>query len=105
MSKITHKEIVGRAAKHALGASVYVLIVITVMRAISKTRANTPDTPLDIFTGLMLFSVSAGIMAALVFGKPAMWYADGHRKEAVKLLGWTLGFMAAITAVAAALLA
>jgi len=100
MSQITRKDIVTAAAKHALGAAAYVLIVITIVSAISARRANTPDTTLGSFTALMLLSVSAGVMAALVFGKPAMWYVDGHKKEAVKLLAWTLGIMAGITFVA-----
>jgi len=29
----------------------------------------------------------------LVFGKPAMLYVDGKRKEALTLLGWTLFFI------------
>ena len=105
MSHISRKDIVRAAVKQSLAAAVYVLLVITLMSVVSAKRANTPDTPLDIFTGLMLFSVSAGVMASLVFGKPVMWYLDGHKKEAVHLLGWTLGTMALITAAAVVFLA
>jgi len=101
---VGHGHIARHAAKNAVGASLYVFVIVMVMNALTASRANTPDMPLDIFVVLMLFSVSAGVMAALVFGKPVMWYMDGRHKEAVLLLGWTIGFMAAITAIAALVL-
>jgi len=42
---------------------------------------------------LMTFVISAAIMGTLVLGKPAMLYMDGHKKDALKLFGITLGWM------------
>jgi hypothetical protein len=41
----------------------------------------------------MTFVISAAIMGTLVLGKPAMLYMDGHKKDALKLFGITLGWM------------
>ncbi len=42
---------------------------------------------------LMLFVLSAGITSFLVFGKPALMYLDGKKKDAVYMLGYTFLFM------------
>ena len=46
---------------------------------------------------LLLFVTSAAITGFLVFGKPAMLYIDGKKREAVSLLGYTLGIMFVMT--------
>ena len=42
---------------------------------------------------LMFFVLSATVMGTLVLGKPVMLYIDGQKKDAVKLLGITIGWM------------
>jgi hypothetical protein len=54
---------------------------------------------------LLLFVCSAAITSFLVFGKPVMLYIDGQKKEAVTMLGYTLGIMVLITIVLFATLA
>jgi len=90
------------AAVHALGAALYVALVVTLIEN-EALNAGGNET-LTAFAVLMLFSVSAGIMASLIFGRPLMWYLDGKKKEAVKLVGATIGFMAIITMIAVYLL-
>ncbi len=46
---------------------------------------------------LLLFVTSAAITGFLVFGKPAMLYIDGKKKEAISLLGYTIGMLFLIT--------
>lgn len=38
---------------------------------------------------LLLFVFSALVCGSLVLGRPLMWYLDGQKKEALKLLGYT----------------
>ena len=45
----------------------------------------------------MLFVLSAAITSYLMLGKPAQWYIDGKRKEALSLLAQTLGFFFIVT--------
>ena len=51
---------------------------------------------------LMLFVFSATVVGGLVLAKPVMLYLDGQKKEAVKMLlctvGWLLILMAAVFA-------
>jgi mannose/fructose/N-acetylgalactosamine-specific phosphotransferase system component IIC len=49
---------------------------------------------------LLLLVCSAAITGFLVFGKPVMLYIDGNKKEAISLLGYTLGILVIITIIA-----
>lgn len=49
---------------------------------------------------LLLFVFSAALTAILVFGKPAMIYLNGKKKEAIKLLAYTMAFLFIITILA-----
>jgi hypothetical protein len=49
------------------------------------------DTVLIPIAMLLLFVFSAGLTGFLVFGRPVLWYLDGNKKEALSLLGYTLG--------------
>jgi hypothetical protein len=57
-------------------------------------KANTFLIPAAL---LFLFVCSAAITGFLIFGKPATLYVDGKKKEAIKLLYYTLGFFSFIT--------
>jgi len=37
-------------------------------------------------------------MAVLIFGKPVLWYLDGDKQGAVRLLLYTIGFLVVIAA-------
>ena len=47
---------------------------------------------------LLLLVISATITGFLVLGKPAMLYVDGEKGSALRLLGYTVGFLALILA-------
>lgn len=42
---------------------------------------------------LMLFVVSAAIVGTLVLGRPALLYLDGKKTQALKMFGYTLGWL------------
>jgi hypothetical protein len=95
MNKITI-----RALIDALATTLYIILIVSFIFSLQN-----PDTPdkggiLIPVAMLLLFVSSAAITGFLVFGKPIMLYLDGKKKEAVSLLGYTLGFMIMITILA-----
>ena len=82
---------------HALGVALYVFIVANVMLNGGKWVGNDSQLgPFAPFAILMLFVLSAAIVGMLVFGKPALWYLDGKKKEAVRLALYTVGWLCVI---------
>jgi len=47
---------------------------------------------------LLTFVFSVAIMGIIIFGRPILWYLDGFKKEAVRLIFYTLGFLLVILA-------
>jgi len=45
-------------------------------------------------TFLLLFVISAAIMGILFFGKPVQLYLNEQKSEAIKLIGYTIGWLA-----------
>lgn len=89
-------EIIKRAFLDAIGTVTYVLLVASFMFSL-QDLAPKEDTILVIASVLLLFVCSAAITGFLVFGKPVMLYIDGKKREAVSLLGYTLGILLIIT--------
>jgi hypothetical protein len=90
------EKIVTHSLLHALMATGYVMLVSFIMQ--HADRLLGPDkTILAPVSVLMLFTLSAAVMASLVFGRPLMLYLDGKKKDAVKMAGGTIGFLALIT--------
>lgn len=88
-------KIIRQGLLHAGLATIYVALVSLVMSQGSRIfgKDDGPITPIAV---LLLFCVSAAVMASLVFGRPVMLYLDGQKREAVKLLGATVGALAGI---------
>jgi len=77
---------------HALGVAVYVTLVALVMQNGAKIFGQMNNL-LGPVTILMLFVVSATVTGALVLGKPVLLYLDGQKSEAVKMFGYTVGWL------------
>jgi len=86
-----------RAFLNALATVVYIILVVSLI--FSLQGSSEPDTILAPIAMLMLLVCSAAITGFLVFGKPAMLYLDGKKKEAISLLGYTLAILVLITIV------
>ena len=84
--------------KNALTNSVlvvaYILIIATFMNN-AENMFGPANEFMAAITMLSLLVFSVALMGVLVFGRPVMWYLDGAKKEAVKLLLCTLGFILA----------
>lgn len=90
--------ILKRALIDSLGTVVYILIIVSFIFSLQNFQ-EAEDTILIPITMLMLFVCSAAITGFLVFGKPVMLYIDGKKREAISLLGYTIGILALLTIV------
>ncbi|HRZ85377.1 MAG TPA: hypothetical protein P5277_01220 [Candidatus Paceibacterota bacterium] len=90
------KKIISRAFIDAILTAVYIILIASFMFSL-QNLAPKEDTIFAIASVLLLFVCSAAITGFLVFGKPAMLFIDGKKKEAVLLLGYTLVFLFLIT--------
>ncbi len=96
-----NSKLISRSLVHALGVLVYVAAVAWIMtngdRLFSGPMAESIFGPISF---LLLFVLSAAVVGLLVFAKPAMMYFDGQKKEAVKLVLYTVIWLAVITVLA-----
>jgi len=82
----------------AVLATIYVSLVALLMSN-GESIFGKEDGFLVPFFMLLLFVLSAAVMGSLIFGRPVMMYIDGKKKEAVKLLGGTVGWIFAIVVI------
>lgn len=87
----------------ALGTAMYVSLVASFMYFAGQ-NAPKEDGFFVPVAMLMLLVLSVAIVASLIFGRPVMWYIDGKKKDALRLLLHTLGIFAVITFVVLILL-
>ena len=88
-----------RGLIQAIIAVAYIVLVVSIMSQKQKWVGPNPE----VITGtlmLLLFVVSAAVMALVVFGTPVIWYIDGKKKEAIRLVLYTIGSLAGILIIA-----
>jgi len=90
------RKIIKNGLLNALGTAVYIMLVSSLMFHMESLKLGGNSVLVPI-TMLILFVFSAALTGMLVFGQPIVWYLNGKKKEAMKLLGWTLGFLLTIT--------
>ncbi len=84
---------------NALGASGYILLVVSVMTFVSQTQRNKPDTFLAPIIMLSVLTLSVAVMAYIFFYQPLQLFISGKKKEAVDLFVKTVAFFAGVTMV------
>lgn len=89
---------------NALGASGYIILIVSIMQFIMQTQKNKPDTILAPITFLSVLTLSVTVMGYLFFYQPLQLFMEGKKKEAVNLFVKTIGVFAAFTAVVLILL-
>ncbi len=97
-------KILKRAFINSAGTAIYVILVAAFIFSLQFFFSESGDTIIIPIAMLLLFVCSAAITGFLVFGKPIMLYVDGKKKEAVLLLGYTIGILSLITILAFVLL-
>jgi len=89
---------------NALGASAYIIFIVSVMTFVTQPLRNKPDTFFAPITFLSVLTLSVVVMGFLFFYQPLMLFIDGKKKEAINLFIKTLGVFGVITAVVLTLL-
>lgn len=82
---------------NAIGTALYVAGVGSFMYFGTMIKIGRKATFLAPIAMLLLFVSSAALTGYLIFGKPALLYVDGKKKEALNLLSYTLAIFFAIT--------
>lgn len=91
------QDIPKKGVTSALGAFAYVIAVVLLLSNIGRLAESGEDGVLAPVGFLMLLVLSAAVMGLLIFGAPVMLYIDGKKKEAVRMVAWTIGSLAVIT--------
>lgn len=73
----------------ALGAFIYILLLINLMNY--GRQFFLLGQFWTLVAMLMIFVLSAAITGFLIFGKPAILFIEGNKKDGLKLLGLTIG--------------
>ena len=89
-------KIIKHAFIDAFGTVIYIILIVSFMYSL-QSIAPKEDIILVPIAMLLLFVFSAALTGVLVFGKPILWYIDGKKKEAISLMGYTLGILLIIT--------
>ncbi len=94
------KNIVKNAFVNAGATAVYIILIASFFtHAKNIFGANGDNTTVIPIVMLLLLVISAAITGLAVFGRPVMWYLDGKKKEALRLVGYTIAFLALIALV------
>jgi hypothetical protein len=92
------KKLISISLINALSVFIYVTGVSLIIRNGEKIFGQMQS-----FWGpvafLLLFVLSATVCGALVLGKPILLYLDGMKQDAVKMFGYTVGWLLGITAI------
>lgn len=79
-------------------AEIYIIIVVGVIRYISKP--NTADTFFNPIAALSLFVLSAAVMGYLFLGEPLQLYLNGEKRLSATFFIQTVASFAVITVIA-----
>src|SRR3989344_7418387 len=91
-----NKKLLGHSLGHALLAFAYIFCIAVFFNlGVEKMFKNVPEFFAPIIM-LLLFVLSAPVMAILVLGRPVLLYSDSKKKEALTMLFYTLGWLASI---------
>lgn len=73
----------------SVGVAAYIFLVALIMNNGDKIFGTVDNETFTPVAFLLLFVFSALITGGLVLGRPIMLYADGQKKEGIKLLFYT----------------
>lgn len=93
---MNNKKLLLAALLNALGVAIYIVGVSLVIRNGEKIFGKM-DNFLGPVAFLLLFVLSAAVTGALTLGRPAILYLDGQKPAAIKLLLYTIGWLALLT--------
>jgi len=77
---------------HASLAFFYIFSIVELLFNGEKFFGDIGPSVMAPILMLMLLVLSVAVMGMLFFAKPVMMYIDNQKKEAVKMLGYTVGW-------------
>jgi hypothetical protein len=90
---MANQKIIKNAFINSAEAVIYVALVVVVIMNGERLFGNQENKIISGIAFLLTFVFSAAVMGVVIFGRPILWYLDGFKKEAVKLIIYTLGFL------------
>lgn len=84
------------AAVHSLGVLIYISLVASVMNNGERIFGDIDNNFLGPVLFLLLFVFSALVTSVLVLGRPILFWLEGLKKEAIRLLLYTIGSLFAV---------
>ena len=79
---------------HALGAVIYIVIIVSIVNATSHSFQSQNGTILIPLTMLSLFVLSAAVMGYLFLSEPLYLLVEGQKKEAIVFFAKIVGCFA-----------
>lgn len=92
------KNIFKYAVGHAVGAALYIGLVAAFMTNVENIFGGDPGGYFGPVLFLLVFVISATVMGLIILVRPAMWYLDGRKREALSLTFATIGTLIIIAA-------
>lgn len=89
---------------YALGAALYIVVIVTVLNIASSVFKSQNGTMFVPMAMLSMFVLSAAIMGYLFLSEPLYLLVENKKKEAITFFAKTVGFFACFAAVFAILL-
>lgn len=93
---MNNSKIIKSSLVQAITATAYIGLVALLMSNGDKLFGKVGGA-LSVVAFLLTFVLSAAIMGLTIFGRAIMWYLGGDKKEAVRLVGYTLVWLFLIT--------
>lgn len=95
-NSVCYNGLMKKTIKNALAdAGLTVLYIALVAGFMIRGENALKNETASLMMMLLLLVVSVAMMGVLIFGKPALWYLEGKKKEAWSLLLYTVGFLSA----------
>jgi hypothetical protein len=82
-------ELAKQSLAYSVGVVIYIFLVALLMTNGQRLFGKV-DNVISGVAMLLLFVFSAAVTGSLIFGKPILMYLDGAKKEAVKMLIYTI---------------
>ena len=101
---MNRKKLINLGMASGLVAVAYISLIATIMSFGQAVFGAIMNPAFGIMIFLMIFVFSAAVMFMSLLGRPIMLYMDGHKKEALFLLAWTLGSFLVIGVLTAAIM-
>lgn len=91
-----NKKLLFKTFRNTTGAAIYVFLVSQIMQNGEKLfgRGDNMFTP---FAVMLLFSLSAAVMASLVFGLSAILFLENKKKESILAAFYSICWLAVYT--------